>query len=455
MAAVSQQRGSDTASLVLTATTRPDIFKRFLRETRAGSYGTTTAQGADATELIDTTKLKSGTLRREQLIGAWVRIPDVGSAAYHGEIRSIVDFVPETGTIEVEPPFSATVAASVDYEIWRLVHPQDIIDSLGTLLTENYWEPVWTILSEVDEYDFEGGAIAWEQDSNATGTATSSIQGMTGKYCLAVATTSANGYVTHDEAITVIPGESYTLMALSKIAAASAGATANLILYDETNSATIETISHQEITAIRLYKSISIPSTCRSVSIRLSNTESGKTSYWDDVVFFRDGDADIRLPWFIKDESQVKAIYRWVPTQLIGGSNPNVYTPELRGRRTHAWQVHQDLFFSDGPNRLISSTETMTYPLFILAVRNQLDFSGTTPDSQEIHLDRNYIHACLAEEYYSTLLSSHVGSTVSAKAIEKNFVKWSKAKRLAEYSHATRVEKYLKAPEPWRSWARE
>lgn len=433
------------------STTRQNITQRFLRETKAGEYGTTTATGADATELIDTTKLKSGAKRREQYVGAWIRIPDVGSAGYHGQIRSIVDYKPETGTLIVEPPFSASVPDAINYEIYRLVHPQDLLDDIATLFEENYFEPVFVMLSELNNYDMEAGTGGWNNGSNSTVLFTEGVPGMRGRYGLSVELTGADGYATNANAIYVVSGESYTLSALVKCSTGSA----KLILYDETNGATIDTLTSEEQTTVRLYKSIAIPSTCKEVTVHLSNSSPTGFAYWDDIVFFRDGEADIRLPGYIKDDSFVKAVYRWVPTTLIGGSNPNVYTPELRGRRTHAWQYQQDLYAYDGEARLVSLTERMTYPLMALVVRNRENYSGTTPDSQAQNLDRNYVHACLCAKYYSNLLSSHVGSTVSAKAIETNFIKWDKAKRIAEYTHATRIEMYLKAPEPWSSYSRE
>src|SRR3990172_2216788 len=110
--------------------TRKNLLKRFLRESRLGTYGTATAGGSGTFD--DTNNIKSTQFNSRDWVGGWARISyDAGGAAAapEAEIRPITTYDPTTNArITVNPVFSANPAASDEYELW-LINPRLVIDA--------------------------------------------------------------------------------------------------------------------------------------------------------------------------------------------------------------------------------------------------------------------------------------------------------------------------------------
>ncbi len=352
---------------------RRSILTRFGRETGLMQSGTVTA--GDTTYLTDTTRLQSLQYSPDEWVGGFARIAyDAGgsAAAPEGETRAITSGEPGAGKVYVSPSFTAAPASGDIYQLWRRPHPQDVLDHLDTILTQETWLPCWQILTEVPDGDMEqSGTTDWTA-SNATVTKVTSEPAMNGSRWLSVATTSSSGHA-KSATLRVVGGKTYYLSALSRCGAT--GTTAELTLYDETNSAVIETITHSQLANVRPWKRIRVPSTCTSVTIRIGSSENSKTTYWDDVVFYGLEDYTISLPWWVKNPNQLKGVFRLRPEAVTD----NILSSSMRGEPDNRWDL-QDSAFGMTRMQLVGRRGYMDEPLFILGSRNETAFSDDNTD---------------------------------------------------------------------------
>lgn len=416
--------------------TRADIVKRYLLETGFGLTGTAEA-GSSSTTII-AQRLKSGQYRAEDYEGGFVRISTTTDAlAPQGEVRAIDSFIPEQGKLVTEPPFSAAVGAGDTYQIFRLVHPQDILDHIDNLV-ENLFFPAWAFLSEVPDGDMEQATTTGDwQATNATLSKTSAEPVMHGKRYLSVVSTGANGYASLINPISIEPqNQQYHCSAM--VRAATSGTTARLTLYDETNGAVIQ---YKDVTRrqnVRLYlDNIHLPTNCYQVNIRLETVESGKTTEWDDVVFYAVGAQRISLPWWISDQSQLKAIFRYAPKSL----DTNVYLADYEGRRTQAWN-YQDDAFGRGMHHITSNIESVANPLYIYATRPETAFAS---DTDVIHADADHMHANLMARVFASMAGYPSSGSIDQRWVTDRQKFWAMEAKQQDYQQAKRTLGALQA----------
>ncbi len=89
-----------------------------------------TATGGSTSTVVDTS-LISTMLGTSNFIGAWVYMYDAADAAPEGEFRKISAYDPATGTLTVDPVFTAAVAVTDKYEIHYALHPTRLEEALS------------------------------------------------------------------------------------------------------------------------------------------------------------------------------------------------------------------------------------------------------------------------------------------------------------------------------------
>ena len=426
--------------------TRPQIIARYLRETHFGQTGTATATGATAAQLIDTTRLLSSAYQSESVRG-WVRIATtVDHAAPEGEIRAInlAGYDPSQGFLDVVPSFSAVVDSGDTYEIHYIIHPQDILDHIDTIATQDFYLPTWSVLSEVDDFDMEQSATTAWTGVNATMAKRTTEPAMTGKRWLRVTNTSANGYVKPATTIKVDGGSSYSISALALPAGASYDAV--LTCYDETNSATIKEWTYSGQTRVRFQENIVFPSTTAEISLRLGGTSATNICDWDDVSLLNISSKDVPLPWWVRDAAQWKATFLWRPSPISqSGGASHQYSPELDGRRTLEWEP-RDSAFGGGQMRLASRVNSVTRLMYGYGKRNEEAYSS---DTESKHIDANYMNAALLNKIYSSLGGMPSSGTFNTAWIKIQTAKWESEYRKESYRQTQRVESVLSGPTPY------
>ncbi len=363
-------------------TTRPAILKAVLRETPFGQYGTTTA--GSTSSLTDTTMLQSAEAYGDDYWnGGYARIV-TGAAA--GTIRNITDYVASTGVVTVSPNWTSP-SSSADYELWKMVHPQFVLDALDMTLTEECFVPDWAICTEVPDGDMEQNNISdWTAGGTAIVAKSTTEPTISGVRYLSVTNAAANDYAR--SALIYIPVQSrgYHLSALVRC---SSG-TGTLIAYDETNGTTLGSVSTTAKGWTRIWFDFNSGSTTETISVRLQGTQTDAVIFWDDVCLYAHEAQDIRLPWWVKNRDHVRGFYRLDPNVGING---NSWDPSLIGRKEYDYAITQSRF-GQGAARAVVGTRTGMYgPLYVYGLRNETAFAS---DTETKHLDLRWAVAQVA-----------------------------------------------------------
>lgn len=420
-------------------TTRQSLMKRVLRETGAGSYGTAT--GGSVTTVVDTTQLKSIQYPSSNWVGGWVRMV-TGLAA--GQISAITGYTPSTGTITVNPAFTGAVASTDAYELWRFPHPQQSLDILDTLITQQAAWLCVSPLSEVADFDMEQAATTDWAANSATLTKLTTDPPMSGLRYLSVAATGANGYARSN----VLETEPNTAFHVSSMVRASAtGTTAKLVAYDETNSAEIPLTTGAN-TSTRLYNhrlwgNFTTPATCFQISVRLTTVENGKTTHWDDVILYNQTARDIALPWWVRGPQSVLAVFRLDP-RSVSPASQNVWDASYVGVPAGEWDF-QPAKFGRGQTRLTTRMDILgNRPLFIYGKRNELAFTDDTTDVK--HIDENHVIAGTCFQLFSMLDKQPNSGQLDSTWIKQAKLEWQGRWEEEERYQAQQIQNLLVAP---------
>lgn len=415
---------------------RAALFKQLALETGLLFCGTAT--DGDAQNLYDDLNLKSSQLSPSEWIGGWARM---SSGTLEGEIRPIIDFEPELGKIVVEPYFSANVDAADTYELWK-INPNFAKDLTDQCLTTDLYLPCWSVLSEVPDYDMEQSHTT---DWTATGTATVSKQtaqprlGNSGKRYLRIVSVAA-GDGAKSNVLRVLPNRTYHVSAVARCSAA--GTTAKLTAYDETNGASIVSYTSDKLFPARIWFTFLTPASCYSVTVRLSNVEAGVTTEWDEVIFQDTAASDVPMPWWVKDESQVKGIFRLQPNSI----GLNLWDSTLKGEDDEGFDTIPNF---GGYTRFKAQSRqgTLTDPLFILGSRNETAYSDDNTDLK--YLDINLLCAALKFKLYKYHSQPIVTGLLDAANFKSMLGEVSNEYTQLAQSKSVELNKVIDSPTPW------
>lgn len=430
-----------TPQTLLEGVLRKDVLKRVLREGRLGITGTAT--GGDATSLIDTVRLLSARYTDKDWEDAWVRISkDAGGsgAAPQGEIQPASAYSPSAGDITTGT-FTAAIASGDLYEVWRYPHPQEVLDILDSVLTQETFRPEWCFLSELPDYDFEAATITdnWGTASGASAAYSSTAPLMHGKkYAVVTDSGSGNGYLPTD-AIAVEPNRTYCVSAL--VRGVDADDTAQLIAYDETNSAAIDSKTCTKTYMARMGFTFTTPSTCKAITIRLASQGASDVTHWDDVVFYELGQKTMTLPWWVRNRDQVKGVFE---LRSRGTNEDSVYAYEMVGLETDAWDI-RDTFL--GRLQLVRRDGSgMSKPLFIFGTRPETAYSNDHADTK--YVNEEFLVAATLFHIYDALASDLDAGSVDMQWIQNQRGIWKRRYDNALEAQDENTEKFFQSPRP-------
>ena len=438
--------GSATVTLILTTptlaqvegATRNELFKRFLRETGLGVYGTVTGiAGGATTTFDDTTRLKSTQFNARDWPGAWARISknaDSLGTAPENDVMPITIYDPTTNGRITAPTFTGSVAADDEYELWRFPNPKDVIDDLDTILREDVYLPTWTVLSEAPDFDMEqNNTTDWTAGANTTLSKASGEPSLSGARWLALSTTTNAGSAYNANVIGVEPTQSY---ALSVVAYTANSNELTLEAYDVTNSATIKTVTWNKLYPGRMHMEFTTPSTCKSLRIYLRHaTGSGsQTSYWDELCLYPVNAYDIALPWWVKSKNQVKAIFKLFPSDIA----TDTWDSTLRGDFFNDYEI-RDNAFGRGQLRLVMSRGgNLPGILFLFGVRNEVAYTNDNVDTKRV--DENLIIAALAARVFKRLKTFQNSNAMQTTWAERQYDEWDKRYKQLIRQQGQRIE---------------
>ena len=412
---------------------RLNLFKKLSRATGILKYGTVTSGARDY--IIDSTRLKSSQLSHSEWEGGWVRISSTtDSLAPQGEIIPISIFTPELGKVEGSPYFTVAPESGDTYELWKL-DPQDIIDIVDEALTDDLYVPCWTVLSEVPDYDMEqSGTTDWTAVNSTVTKQTSEPRSpWSGKRYLRVVSSSAGGYA-RTALLNVQGGKPY----FSSAAARASIGTAKLVIYDETNGAIIDSWTSDQMYPNRISLFWQSPTTCKQVSLRLTSVDSGDTTEWDEVIFHSTYSPDIELPWWIKNRNQVKGIFQYQPITITD----KIWDMVLKGE----YDSRFDIYDMGQKKRAVARQGVITWPLYLLGIRNETAYSDDTTDLK--YIDPNLFIACLGWKIYKYLCQPFVNGILDVSNSKLQLASYLKDYTDLSYQQSETLNLTIKSPTP-------
>ena len=424
----------------LETVTRGALIKRLFRETGLGTYGSATS--GSTTTIVDTGKLKSTQYNDQEWVGGWARISkDAGGAAAapETEVRPITTYDPETGTITVNPAFSAAVAASDEYELWANPNPSEAMDVLDDILTEDVYVPAWEILTELPDGNMEQDNTTSWSDTNATGAkaTTNPMEGV--RYLTVTDSGSAGGY-SQSVTMNVEAGKEYYISGAIRCEDASTSAT--LLAYDITNSADITSKTVSPLYMGRVWFMFTAPSGCKAIAIQLTTVEASKVTDWDSICLYPMGAREITLPWWVKEREQVRGVFNLTANEIT----TSLLESTLRGYLDPRWDVQDS---SHGNNRLKlvgTNGAVMSSPLYIYGIRNALAYANDNSDGKFV--PEYLLLSKLAHRVYVGLAKRPGNSSNTKRQYEIDAAFWDLEQKKASAAHADRLEIIMGSPEP-------
>ena len=431
----------DTTALpTVTGISRTQVIQKLVN---TGLVQVGTATSGDTESLTDTNTLKSLQYSRSDWEGGWLRISQAASAngdAPEGEFRPVDEYQPELGRAAVSPVFSATIDAGDTYELWR-INPQIVLDIIDECLTDYLMFPTWEMLTEVPDGNFEEDNTDHWADVNATGSKVTTEPRLpdSDKRQLSILSSAANGYSASDN-LFVQPGRTYYIAATMR--GTAAGTTCKLIFWDNTNGVEIKSSTHTKLFYSTIGFNALIPTTCNSVSIRLSNVENSVTTVWNRIVFFQVGTSDISLPWWVKRGNQIKGAFNHVP---YGLDATDLQEASLRGEIDSRYDVIPHRI---GRSRYILRARYggITWPVFIFGLRNEVAYANDNVDIR--YIDDNLFFECIRWRIYERETQPLLTGVLAAIDFKAKLAGAEKNYRFLASEQADELNKILDSPTP-------
>jgi hypothetical protein len=314
------------------STTFVTLIRNCLEELNENPHpitGTMTAIGTNL-QVVDTTNLKDTSTKADtsRHVGKWVRFYDDAATPVEN-IRKIATDTPSTGILVPESAFSKATAAGWVYEIHEKLHPTRLKQAINDCLAELRYQDILP-LTLVADGDMVGTTVATYWDNSNATPAYDTAKVLFGTQSLSVAATAANGYAFPKTSILVTPGE--TLLVWAPVYGSAKQA--ELVLYDVTNSAEIETARHDEQGWGLLLFKATVPADCYQVRPHLRTKTNAGTTYWDHVGILKTDQKVYDAPtWLTKDQDFIKVVSFPVGNALTSDNADNAYNLWQYGTR--------------------------------------------------------------------------------------------------------------------------
>lgn len=413
---------------------RQSLLKKLARNTGLLQYGTVVAGAANY--ITDPTQLQSNQWSPSEWIGGWIRISSTTDGlAPQAEIVPITNFSPELGRVDNSPYFTVAPEAGDTYELWK-INPYIILDLIDEALTDELYVPVWQILSEVPDYDMEqSGTTDWTS-SNATVTKQTSEprSPWSGKQYLRVVSSAAGGY--GRTALLNVQGNKTYFASVA--ARATSGYTAKMVVYDETNGAEIVNWTSTQLFPARISLYLLTPASCKQVSIRLVGVENGATVEFDEVVWFGTYATDLELPYWVKHRDQVKAVFQYTPLTI----DQNLWDIALKGEH----DARFDVFDFGQKKRVVARTGLISWPLYILGIKNETVYANDTVDLK--YIDPNLFLECIKWKIYKYLNQPSVSGILDQSSARMQLADSLKAYLNLQAQQAENFNVTISSPTP-------
>ena len=421
----------------LDGVSRYSLFKKLALDTGMLFCGVVTEGGINSFQ--DTGNLMTSQGVPEDWIGGWFRASKTAShAAPEGQIAPVADYEPELGKIDLSTHLTGTLSPGDEYELWK-INPKIAKDIADSCLTDDLYLPCWTVLSEVPDYDMEQpGTDDWSNFNSTVSKQTEQPRlSYSGKRYLRVVSSSPGGYAQSNP----LPIEPRYTYQLSGVARCDAGSVAELVAWDNTNNVEIQSYPSNRQYPARIWHHFLAPENCRELSIRLRNQSTG-TIDWDEISFHSVNGADIPLPWWVKNDTQVKGIFNLAPLSI----GKQLWDATLRGEDDTRFDVIPNF---GGYTRFKAQARQglTTHPIFMFGSRNETPFESDVLDLK--YLDINLFVACLKYRLYKFHSQPLVTGLLDAENFKSMLGPAEGEWMRISQSMSVELNKTLDSPTPW------
>jgi len=302
--------------------------------------------------------------------------------------QGIATYVASTGVFTPDVAWTDNGVNPTTFDIYRRgIRLGQIAAAVNKALRERRWRGIFP-LSILPDADMELAATtSWGTASNCTFTkVTSGVGLLRGAIIGRIVLSAANGYLPCT-ALKARGDDSYYVQARVKN---NVGTGAKLIAYDETNAAAITSGTYTHYDWGTIHFTFAIPSTCKSITIKLSGTANLNDVHWDDVMLLRAGATEIPLPDWVSQPGQVR--------RVLCGDISNTADTDLYEDYPH-WNILPDETNPNSAFKLVLSHGT-TYPLWIEGSR---PFTELTTYTASTGMARHWIELAARVEMLKIL----------------------------------------------------
>lgn len=358
------------------ATLRQELAKRLYRKRYPVVSATTGDGGAGKDTLVDEVFFPGS--NRADYIGAWIYIASQPtSSASVGEISRVfsVDFDPSTSTLILSPAVDEVIKDTTSYEIHYDLHPSILHERIEDVL-DTLRHPVLLPLSLITDGDMEDDPATNFAVGGTETLATETTIVLHGRQSLKIIAGADNDYAKSTTAL-YLPGN--TQVECATDCYITAGDAAKIILYDETNSANIDTAESDESGWVHLEFSATTPATCEEASLRLEAQNSGDVVYFDNAILLPTNQASIPYPSSLEFASEIETVFYFpLGTGLSGSGNDNAYAVLEKSRTFWGHATVERDETAVVPYRLELEDMPITHPLWVEGRKDFAGFSGAT-----------------------------------------------------------------------------
>lgn len=290
---------------------------------------------------------------------------------------------------------------ATDYEVVGLMHPDELNACIKRALRYIFFDITVPYTPLVTDGDMESSSASSWTSSNLSiktkVTTAARIMGQ-GTYALQTTASATDGYAA-SAAIPVFPQETF----YASCGVITTVGTSKLVIYDETNGATIGTaVTSGEAGPAQLWCVGTVPDGCESVTVRLQHTAQNDNAYWSYAIFYRREQLSGNAPTWLDEQYKFlklrEARYnRSLSSQTKGGYN------DFSSRVWNDW--HQPLHFelepmhtAANPYQIVLNRMTPENELWIQGKRQWSDYDTLDDDTDTTLAPAHLLYAYAKQE---------------------------------------------------------
>lgn len=360
-----------------------------------------TADSVSATTITDAYALADTNLGTRQFQGMYIYRPD---RTGDDKVRVAGTLNTSTGAI-VHTGANWSNTSDVEYEMIGLMHP-DELNACITRSTRRIYREVQLILPGlIVDGDMEAADMThWAAVGSPSTREKSATYAFSGTQASHVANASANEGIKSDVMVITPDLKVYLSCGVRVISG-----TAKLVLYDETNSEEIASVTCAELSRSHLWLEATIPMTCKQITVRLLGVESDADIWWDRAALYPPDLRRFPAPSWLNEQYKFQKLREAQYTRHSAQTNQTYGSYDDADSRVWSdWRTPSDFSLEALHSDAVPYEVQITRPaprneLWIQAKRPYSDTEPLDSDTAITYAPQDQLEAILKEEILRTL----------------------------------------------------